>query len=58
MKKILPIQILVLSILSPNFLEEFAAVRPTSHVLELSELQEAAELLHQAIWSAANSSPK
>jgi len=38
--------------------EEFAAVKPTSHVLELSELQEAAELLHQAIWSAANSSPK
>ena len=31
--------------------EEFAAGRPTCHVVELSELQEAAELLHEVIWS-------
>jgi len=32
--------------------EEFAAGRPTCHAVELSELQGAAEQLHQAIWSA------
>ncbi len=32
--------------------EEFAAGRPTCHAVELSELQRAAEQLHQAIWSA------
>jgi len=32
--------------------EEFAAVRPTCHAIELADLQGAAERLHQAIWSA------
>jgi len=32
--------------------EEFAAGRPTCHAVELSELQGAAEQLHQAIWNA------
>ena len=32
--------------------EEFAAGLPTCHAVELAELQEAAELLHRAIWSA------
>ncbi len=34
--------------------EEFAATRPTCHVVGLSELQEAAEQLHQSIWSAVD----
>ncbi len=32
--------------------EEFAATRSSHYVLELSELQAAADLLHQSIWSA------
>ena len=32
--------------------EEFAAGRPTCQAVELSEFQGAAELFHQAIWSA------
>jgi hypothetical protein len=32
--------------------EEFAAERPACHVVELSELQGAAEQLHRAIWRA------
>ena len=32
--------------------EEFAAARSSCHVLELSELQAAADLLHESIWSA------
>jgi alkylmercury lyase len=32
--------------------EEFAAIGPTCHAIELSELQGAAERLHQAIWIA------
>jgi hypothetical protein len=31
----------------------FAANLSSCHVVELSELQEAADLLHEAIWSAA-----
>lgn len=34
--------------------EVFAAGRPNCHVVELSELQEAAEQLHRAIWSAVD----
>lgn len=32
--------------------EEFAAGRATCQVVELSEIQEAAEQLHRSIWSA------
>lgn len=32
--------------------DEFAAARPTCHVVELAKLGQAAEFLHQAIWSA------
>lgn len=34
--------------------EEFAAARPACHAVELSELQEAAEQLHQSIWNAVD----
>ena len=34
--------------------EEFAAARSSRHVLELSELQAAADLLHESIWGALN----
>ncbi|MDH3524328.1 MAG: organomercurial lyase [Acidobacteriota bacterium] len=33
--------------------EEFAAARPSCDVLDLAELQEAADYLHAAIWTAA-----
>ena len=34
--------------------KEFTTGKPTCQVVELSELQEAADLLHQAIWSAVD----
>lgn len=37
---------------SPGSAEEFAAERPTCDAVELRQLQEAAELLQRAIWSA------
>ncbi|MCP4202670.1 MAG: hypothetical protein GY769_12135 [bacterium] len=42
----------VLHFVSRESAEEFAAARPTCHVVELSELQEAADELHRSIWSA------